>query len=741
MSATAWTALADRFAALAAEQEFQLRTYSTDDWASPPDRETDRFRFRFYYHFGGPASAPTELAVVIGAEADRHAEFDRINRLRWLSWSAGLLLGPDAYTPPELHWWRHVRSVNDQAIRPGPDGKGTTLSELVRRSAEVARRLSEPDSDRPTPQPSIVPGRDNWPRIQTAFRSLRDRFNSPTWETEHVNVVHAAFPDYQAYDRWNRRDVHPFLSSITGGYQEKAAHGTVWGYTREVEGFVRLAETAANQLPLELRFTPPLFPWFNPLGNDGRPGPGPWLEFLFVVCPTAFTQEHDWPVRGSRIARLSGSPFFAATNAIDRLLLEDSRGFVRHFRENVAHLNPWFGDEDRVAAVAAVEASFLPVGMIRPDRTPGAHPMSETSVSARAAFDRAHTTALAALRAVRGLRLSYPHRDNPNWHPPYQDQCDGVGELIEAARSEVGEVAHWLRGVTQFKADRPYCGRFAASAHEAAVDAASCLLSRLLPVCGDPGEMPEDRVYAELERDVEQEYAAAVTRLLGTASHPPEAFIVESTPPVQPGTNTPGGYTLQDIRDLLRYKRETASFEARRRATEKPRMSPMEAPTHTHWCAINCPQPGRLTEERAASLAVYRRLVRAARADYHTELDVATLGLLVADVADRAGAAVESLMRMPLDEFGRLWGADPPGQAGGPTSGTGKPPKHRRRPGRPSDTDHARDRRISEAWDTGRYTNLADLAREFGLPGAKAAERAIDRHRKRIERARVRGDG
>jgi hypothetical protein len=192
-------------------------------------------------------------------------------------------------------------------------------------------------------------------------------------------------------------------------------------------------------------------------------------------------------------------------------------------------------------------------------------------------------------------------------------------------------------------------------------------------------------------------------------------------------------FTLEDIRDLLRYKRESAVLEQRRRVTLKPVMSPTEALNHTYWSALNSSQPGRLTEERAASLGVYRRLVRAARAEYHTELDEATLGLLVADVAEKAGAPVETAMRMPLDEFDRLW-------AQGSLDGQSRK-RRKRTGGRPSDTDHVRDRRIYEAWNSGRHATFVDLARELDLPNAKAAERAIDRHRKRLGRAREGGEG
>jgi hypothetical protein len=53
----------------------------------------------------------------------------------------------------------------------------------------------------------------------------------------------------------------------------------------------------------------------------------------------------------------------------------------------------------------------------------------------------------------------------------------------------------------------------------------------------------------------------------------------------------------------------------------------------------------------------------------------------------------------------------------------------KKRGGRPVDTDKRLQKRIVEAWDTGRYKRYADLARELGLD-EKTVELAIDRDRK-----------
>jgi hypothetical protein len=63
--------------------------------------------------------------------------------------------------------------------------------------------------------------------------------------------------------------------------------------------------------------------------------------------------------------------------------------------------------------------------------------------------------------------------------------------------------------------------------------------------------------------------------------------------------------------------------------------------------------------------------------------------------------------------------------------------KHRR--GRPSDTDHAQDKRIFEARKSGFHKTNADIAKEFGLPLADV-NLAIDRERKRRARSKSASD-
>ena len=67
-------------------------------------------------------------------------------------------------------------------------------------------------------------------------------------------------------------------------------------------------------------------------------------------------------------------------------------------------------------------------------------------------------------------------------------------------------------------------------------------------------------------------------------------------------------------------------------------------------------------------------------------------------------------------------------------------PKSKRRPGRPSDTDHAKDRQIAEAWETGLYAAYSELAKVLGMT-PRRVKLSIGRHRKRVKRARKREEG
>lgn len=347
MSASAWSALADRFAALAAEQEFEFNTYPIGN-PPPAVAGPTPHRFRLIYQFGYTPSAPTSTAVVVGTGSPQPGEFAMINRFRWLSWAAGLLLGADSTTPAELQWWVHLHAPRSQPGAAPTDL--TTVPALVRSAADAARQFATAGSRPITTSPRRKT--NNWPAIQGEFRILRERFNSPQWHTVRPEVALTAFPSHEAAEQWNR-------TMMPGPTDQGSwsSHGTVWGDPSPVDAFVALANDAGTSLPCELSFTPPLFPSFNPLGNMNPDRGKSWLEFLFLECPSAFTHQDDTPTPGSRVARPTSSPFIISVNAIDEVLGADAPAFLRQFRDSVARFNPWFEEEDRVAALAAIEAA------------------------------------------------------------------------------------------------------------------------------------------------------------------------------------------------------------------------------------------------------------------------------------------------------------------------------------------------------------------------------------------------
>lgn len=196
-------------------------------------------------------------------------------------------------------------------------------------------------------------------------------------------------------------------------------------------------------------------------------------------------------------------------------------------------------------------------------------------------------------------------------------------------------------------------------------------------------------------------------------------------------------YTLNDIRELLCYRRKRAEFITRLRSMSPGQIAGTKiarlvlGPAYMSFdqaSLFDCPQPGRFTDMRAVELPVYRWAIKAARAEYHNELDEETLLLLVGGIACRTKKKTEVLMQMPLDEFSRLCGLGSSVELGW---------KGSRRPGRPSETDHALDQRIYEAWKSGMYKTYTDLARGFSLLNAHEARKVVDRHRHRLTRMKT----
>lgn len=174
MSKAAWSALAARFAAIAAEQDFQFRTYAFNDNTAFTD---DERRFRFVYPFDGPLSAPESCGVVIGSGPTQPGELARINRFRWLSWAAGWLLGADPFGLPKyLGGDTSEKGENFFSMRKAGERRFTSWSAVLAKRLKNwrlwgRRALLRPSLVRTTGQgfkpPSASSERDLTPRSGT----------------------------------------------------------------------------------------------------------------------------------------------------------------------------------------------------------------------------------------------------------------------------------------------------------------------------------------------------------------------------------------------------------------------------------------------------------------------------------------------------------------------------------------------------------------------------------------------
>jgi len=77
--------------------------------------------------------------------------------------------------------------------------------------------------------------------------------------------------------------------------------------------------------------------------------------------------------------------------------------------------------------------------------------------------------------------------------------------------------------------------------------------------------------------------------------------------------------------------------------------------SNAHWAASNAPQPGRMSGDQAAQMPVYRRLFKAAKAEYQSDLDPAILGLMVADTLEDSGVGLHKVCAITVDEFAKRW--------------------------------------------------------------------------------------
>ena len=134
------------------------------------------------------------------------------------------------------------------------------------------------------------------------------------------------------------------------------------------------------------------------------------------------------------------------------------------------------------------------------------------------------------------------------------------------------------------------------------------------------------------------------------------ALWVAPSPAVPTLTPTPcasGPYTPADILQLLTYRRTHREHKLQIDTQFPSVMSANEAYAMIQF-AVQGPQPGRLSDDTVAKLPLYRRLVKAARREYDSDLDELNFRCVVGDVADATGVIYDDAMAMSVEQFGSL---------------------------------------------------------------------------------------
>lgn len=159
-----------------------------------------------------------------------------------------------------------------------------------------------------------------------------------------------------------------------------------------------------------------------------------------------------------------------------------------------------------------------------------------------------------------------------------------------------------------------------------------------------------------------------------------------ASPPSESEGSEPVIYTLADILDFLRYKREVEQYESWSRSTFKHVMSVEEHVSRVHALALNAPVPSRLSAQVAYTLAAFRRLIKASLEVLRRELDEDALHYFVNEVADKHKLEPEAVLHSPTGEFLRLLDrSQKPKGSGAAPAGTGAPGA-KPAPTAPSDT-------------------------------------------------------
>lgn len=117
----------------------------------------------------------------------------------------------------------------------------------------------------------------------------------------------------------------------------------------------------------------------------------------------------------------------------------------------------------------------------------------------------------------------------------------------------------------------------------------------------------------------------------------------------------PGSYTVQDILDFLIFRKRLPEYERQRDMHFPPIMPPGGTYNLVAFSLANRPNEPRLTEAAATKLPTFRKLVRVARQEYHSDLDETMFRCIVAEVLDAAAVPADDAWAMTVDDFGTLW--------------------------------------------------------------------------------------
>ena len=164
--ADGWIAIAQRFAALASQHDFDLLSYSH---IHPPEG-VDRATLRRTWDLSGLTFRTDHTAITIqGVEPLSSDEFSFVNRLHWLAWVAGILLRPNSERP-DRDWFIHIFRESQTHLEPGPNQ--ARLRRLAARSAALSEKLSK--GLRQQDQEFSVPAPGAW---RAPFETLWNNFN------------------------------------------------------------------------------------------------------------------------------------------------------------------------------------------------------------------------------------------------------------------------------------------------------------------------------------------------------------------------------------------------------------------------------------------------------------------------------------------------------------------------------------------------------------------------------------